>query len=86
MQMSRGKYTGSFVGLGRAKVDCVPSPYDNQALPYKVEYSKQFLRSYHFWLQGELCETEWEERHELSKAFLENVMTMNTKIAPRLLL
>jgi len=36
MQMSRRKYTGPFVGLGRAKVDCVPSPYDNQALPYKA--------------------------------------------------
>ena len=46
MQMSRRKYTGPFVGLGRAKVDCVPSPYDNQALPYKVVYTKLFLRSF----------------------------------------
>ena len=33
----RRRYEGEYVGYARARVECIPSPYDTAALPYKVK-------------------------------------------------
>jgi len=34
--LRRRRHAGGYVGTARAKVDCVPSPYDTEALPFKA--------------------------------------------------
>ena len=37
LQEKKKAYNGPYCGCARAKVDCTPSPYDTQGLPYKVK-------------------------------------------------
>ena len=48
-------YTGPFIGRARALVDCQPSPYDRDALKFKVSSSEGKVL-----MEGVMCFSEGE--------------------------